>query len=223
MTAGLCVLQAFKVMRNELSKARTVFLVQSTERVITAETLGPPNPSCPVCSVAQSELVVDTSRATLNDLVDGLLRQQLGYGEEFSIHSESGILYDPEEDDNLPKTFDELDLKDGSFITVIDEADEDTKVNLVFSISAKPIEKDMKPIHLPQKLKIATKPKVAVPAETNGHTHAVTNGVTHGKRKRDADEAELEGDVAKKRGKVAAAPSNDIIVLDDADETIVLE
>lgn len=221
MTASLCVLQAFKLIRDELSKAKMVFLTRSTERVISSEPLRPPNPDCPVCNVAQSTLVVDTSRATLNDLVEDLLRSQLGYGEEFSVNSEAGILYDPEEDQNLFKTFDDLDLKDDSFITIIDEADDDTKVNLVFSISEKQLDKELKPIHLSEKLKIATKPKAPSLVEANGHTHPVLNGVANGKRKRDADEAELE-DKAVKRGKVAPTTDDDIVVVDDGDDGAIL-
>lgn len=224
MTAGLCVLEAFKVLRDDMSKTKYTFLTQLPDRVTTAGPHGPPNPNCPVCSAAQMTLVVDPSRATLNDLVEDLLRMELGYGEEFSIQSEAGILYDPEEDQNLPKTFGELGLKEDTFITVIDEADDDTKVNLVLSISEKPLDKDAKPIQLPEKPKIGTKPKEAPPAETDGE-HPVTNGHGHGKRKRDAADAEaLDAEVAKKRGKVAAAPDDDIVVLDDADEgAIVLD
>lgn len=47
------------------------------------------------------------SRATLCDLVD-MLRIDLGYGEEFSINSEGGLLYDVEETENLNKKFSEL-------------------------------------------------------------------------------------------------------------------
>ncbi|KAF2797594.1 ubiquitin-activating enzyme E1 3 [Melanomma pulvis-pyrius CBS 109.77] len=230
MTASLCVLQAFKVMRGELEKAKMVFLTRSTERVISSEALRAPNPTCPVCSVTQSKLLVDTSRATLKDLVDDLLRLQLGYGEEFSVNSEAGILYDPEEDQNLDKTFNQLGLKSDSFITIIDDADDDTKVNVVFTISEKVLDKNTKPIHLPGKLKIGMKPKVTPAAEVNGNGHTrpitngVTNGVANGKRKRDADEAELEDDLVKKRGRVAGVPNDGIVVLEDTtDGAIVID
>ena len=225
MTASLCVLQAFKLMLDALDRAKIVFLTRSSERVIVSEALAKPNPTCPVCSVAQSTLVVDTSRATLNDLVEDLLRLQLGYGEEFSINSDAGILYDPEEDQNLPKTFSELGLKSDTSITVMDEADEDTKVNLVLIITEKSLDQDTKPIHLSEKLKIPTKPKSAVLAkETNGHVHSITNGVTNGKRKRTADEAEQEDELVRKRGKVAAAPEDkDITVIEDGDGAILID
>lgn len=234
MTASLCVLQAFKVMRDDLAKAKMVFLAPNgTERRLTTEPLQAPNPSCPACSVAQSTVIVDPSRATLNDLVQDLLRLQLGYGEEFSVNSEAGILYDPEEDTNLNKTFKELGLVDDSFITVIDEEDEDTKVNLVLSISAKELKKDTKPIHLPEKLKIPPKPKPAAPTEAGGFVHAtmhptsngVTNGLQNGDRKRTADQAGLEDELVRKKGKVAAKPDDDdvVIVDDPTDGAIVID
>lgn len=229
MTASLCVLQAFKVMRNELDKAKFIFLTRSVERVLTAEPLRPPNPTCPVCSVAQSTLEVDLSRATIKDLVEDLLRLQLGYGEEFSVTNEAGqILYDPEEDLNLSKTFGEFGIKKDSFITVIDEADENPRVNLVLSIAEGDLDKDSKPIHLSEKVEIGTKPAIEAAVETNGHIVPITNGVANGtstKRKRDADEAGLEDELVKKRGKVAAKhPDNEVVIVDDAvDDTIVLD
>jgi hypothetical protein len=39
MTAGLCVLEAFKVLRSQLHKAKFSFLTRSTERVIATESL----------------------------------------------------------------------------------------------------------------------------------------------------------------------------------------
>ena len=226
MTAGLCVLQAFKVMRDDLEKARMVFLVRSTERVISVESLRPPKPECPVCSVTQSTVIVDTARATLNDLVEDFLKLELGYGGEFSVSSEAGILYDPELDDNLPKKFGELGVKGDSFITVVDEEDENPRVNLVLAISEKSLPEDSKPIHLAEKLDIARKPKPTPLTETNGQAVVVTNGV-NGKRKRGATEADLEDDLVRKRGKVAeqssvAAQNGDIIVLDDSTNGAIL-
>ena len=84
-----------------------------------------------------SRLLVDPSRATLNDLVEGVLRVQLQYGEEFSVNSEAGTLYDPELDDNLSKSFSDLGIKSDSFLTVIDDDDENPRVNLSLSISEK--------------------------------------------------------------------------------------
>lgn len=81
----------------------------TTERLLATDRDREPNPACPVCSVAQSRVLVDLSRATLGDLVD-MLRLDLGYGEEFSVDSEAGLLYDVEETENLGKRFSDLGL-----------------------------------------------------------------------------------------------------------------
>ena len=78
---------------------------------------------------------MDTSRATLNDLVEGVLKTQLGYGEEFTVNNEVGTLYDPELDDNLSKKFSDLGIEADSFLTVVDDDDENPRVNLSLSIS----------------------------------------------------------------------------------------
>lgn len=85
--------------------------------------------------MTQSRIVVDPSRATLNDLVEDVLKLQLGYSGEFSVNNEVGTLYDPELDDNLYKKFSDLGIKADSFLTVIDDDDENPRVNLSLSIS----------------------------------------------------------------------------------------
>jgi ubiquitin-like 1-activating enzyme E1 B len=237
MTAGLCVLQAFKVMRNEISKAKFAFLTRSTERVIASETLQKPNPHCATCGVAYATLVVDTKRAKLSDLVESILKTQLGYGEEFSVKRDADLLYDVDEDVHLEKTFEELGLKADTFITVFDEADEDGKIDVLFSVIEKEIEGDAPPLSLPEEVVIAKKPKKVVP-ETNGHAlpngsidatmHSALNGTTNGSTKRKADAAELEGEIVRKKGKVMEEPrkdkpdENDVVVIED-DGAIVLD
>lgn len=111
-----------------------------------------PNPDCPVCSVAQTRLAVNLSRATLNDLVENFLRVQLGYGDEFVVSSDTGTLYDVEETENLSKKLSELGssirgstitcyhanitagIKHNSFLTITDDDEENPRVNLVLSI-----------------------------------------------------------------------------------------
>lgn len=78
-------------------------------RLIAPDRPQPPNPKCPVCSVFQTSAYVDLSRATLNDLVEDFLRLQLGYGDkEIAVSSEAGILYDPDETENLSKKLSDL-------------------------------------------------------------------------------------------------------------------
>lgn len=73
------------------------------QRLLSTDKFREPNPECPVCSPAQTRVLVDMSRATLNDLVENLLRLELGYGDEFAVNNEVGTLYDADETENLTK------------------------------------------------------------------------------------------------------------------------
>lgn len=130
MTAGLCVLQAMKVLKNDYANARMVFLERSGARAINSDSLKPPNPDCPICSVAVGRVTIDPKRATINDLVDDVLRSQLGYGEEFSVNTELGTVYDPDLEDNLPKKLVDVGVRSESFLTVVDDTDDQPRVNL---------------------------------------------------------------------------------------------
>ncbi|KAI4123719.1 MAG: hypothetical protein LQ347_006047 [Umbilicaria vellea] len=228
MTAGLCVLQAFKVMRQDLGKAKMVFLERSAARVINTDTLKPPNPNCSVCGVTQSRLVVDPARATLNDLVEDILRFKLGYGGEFSINNEVGTIYDPELDDNLSKKFSDLGIEADSFLTVIDDDEDNPRVNLSLSISEQTLPEDSKPVMIADGLTIARRPKMISEAHPNGAAKgaASANGIST-KRKRSADDASIDQqEQVSKRGKVKEASANgdDLVILDDAsDGAIVLD
>lgn len=112
-----------------------MFLERSGVRAINTANLSAPNPQCPVCSVAQGRISIDLERATLNDLVEDVLRGQLGYGEELSISNQMGTIYDPDLDDNLPKKLKDLGVSNDSFLTVVDEEDENTRVNLDLLVS----------------------------------------------------------------------------------------
>ncbi|KAF2032510.1 ubiquitin-activating enzyme E1 3 [Setomelanomma holmii] len=226
MTASLCVLQAFKVMREQLHKAKFAFLTRSTERVIASEALQKPNPHCATCGVAYATLVVDIKRAKLCDLVEDVIKGQLGYGDDFSVKRDANLLYDIDEDIHLDKTFEELELKADTFITISDEADQDAKVDVIFSVIEQEVADNAKPISLPEEVAIAKKPKKPV-AETNGHAerngkidatmHA--NGTTNGTTKRKADEADLEDDIVRKKGKVMESinggKDDDVVVIED--------
>ena len=204
-----------------------MFLTRSEARACTTDSLRPPNPDCPVCGVAQSRLVIDPARATLNDLVDDVLRQQLGYGDEITVNNEIGTVYDPDLDDNLPKKFAELGIKNESFLTIIDD-NEEPRVNLLLSISEKSLPEDGRPVLLTSKPEIARKhkppPMVEVNGAPNGRLPSPASPVA--KRKRAADDEEgLEEVVAKKRVTLSGSgPEEDTIVLDDTgDGTIVID
>ncbi|EEP79793.1 hypothetical protein UREG_04639 [Uncinocarpus reesii 1704] len=221
MTAALCILQAFKVLKDDYANAKMIFLERSGVRAINTDSLKPPNPECPVCSVAQGKIFVDPNRATLNDLVEGILRLKLGYGDEFSINNQLGTIYDPDLEDNLSKKLSDLGVGNDSFVTVIDEEDPSPKVNLELLVAERTAPEAQTPVSLETELSIPTKPKVPVVEPTNG-THEQING----KRKRTADEAELEngGPQLKKIAKTGTGSGGDgPIVLDDDTGAILID
>ncbi|OJJ44937.1 hypothetical protein ASPZODRAFT_160466 [Penicilliopsis zonata CBS 506.65] len=231
MTAGLCVLQALKVLKDDLANAKMVFLERSGVRAINSDSLKAPNPNCPVCSVAQGRVFIDPTRATLNDLVRDVLRLQLGYGEEFSLSNEIGTIYDPDLEDNLPKTLSELGVKDESFITVVDEEDENPRVNLelVIRVSQKLDEpaatEEKKPVTLERVMDIPRKPKAATPPPTEQVNGTTAHEPVTGKRKREAEGELSNGYERVKRVASVAVGSGDgadPIVLDEADGGAIL-
>ena len=225
MTAGLCVLQAFKLLRGDLQKARMVFLTRSTERMISSEALRPSKPDCAVCGVAHATVRLDVSKATVKDLVEGILRGQWGYGEEISVSSEAGVLYDVEAEDNLEKTFKDLGVEAGQFLTIVDDAFENPRVNLVLALSAKDQADESPPIIVAEKVDIPLRPPTSTSATANG-TNGVTAEMVTGKRKREADEAGLEEEQTKKRGKVveetATVPDDSVVLVDDSTNGAIL-
>ena len=176
IVAGLCVLQSFKVLQGDYAATRFVFLSPfNQDRLMSNDRNGLPNPDCPVCSPAQTRLLVDLSRATLNDLVEDFLRLELGYGEEFSVSNEVGVLYDPDETENLSKKLGDLGIKGESFLTVMDEDMDNPRVNLVISVqelkdaAAAAADKPIKLVDAPKeggKIEIPRRPKsVSKPVE----------------------------------------------------------
>jgi ubiquitin-like 1-activating enzyme E1 B len=249
-TAGLCVMQAFKVLRGEYGRAKMLFLEQSGARALNSEPPRLPNPECAVCSVANASVEVDPDRATLGDLVAGVLKSELGYGEEITIMNEIGPIYDPDMEDMLDKKFQELGIGDQSFLTVIDDEEDGLdgkmpRVNLQLVISTiAQVPEGRRPVLLAtEKVDIPRKQRKPLPEEireSNGVRVGVKNGAA--RVKRSAEEAGLDDSDALKRKAAAevddasrvgkkdktnaatAGNGHELIVLDDpGDGSIVID
>ncbi|KAK6384432.1 uncharacterized protein PV06_10929 [Exophiala oligosperma] len=237
MVAGLCVMQAFKVLRKEYDKTKWLWLWNGALRT---DKLEEPNSECAVCSVAMARAHVDFEKATLKDLVEGILRAKLGYGEEITVMSDAGVLYDPDLEDNLEKKLPELNVSDASFILIKDEEDENPRIDLQLAIEAKKPKDETKTVELIEKegqnFEIPRKPKKesldgdqATGASTDDIV--VSNGVSvptsNGKRKRPLDEDDIDATPAKKlqgptNAEVAKSSTMQAIVLDEDDGTILI-
>lgn len=84
-------------------------------RLLAPDKSREPNPECPVCGVFNTSVVVDLGRATLKDIVDDLVKNQLGFKDKtFVVNNDVGTLYDPEDEEdpdepsNLPKKLSDL-------------------------------------------------------------------------------------------------------------------
>lgn len=173
-----------------------------------------------ICGNASSSVLVDPERATLGNLVEDVLRQELGYGNEISVMHEANIIYDPDAEDNLIKKFADLGLKADSVITIIDEGDDDPRVNLSLSISEQALPEDKQPVLLFEKIDIPRKPKQANGA--NGSSAPNGNDDHHReKRKRTAS---ITTEPEPKGKKQAAGTVEDALLVEDpSGGAIVLE
>lgn len=87
--------------------------------------------------------------------------------------------------------------------------------------------KDSKPLKLAEHISIARKPKSAASQDASNNSSFVNGNSDATKRKRDADEAGLEEDQSRKKGKLAepseASNGTAIFVDDTSDGAIVID
>lgn len=215
MVAGLCVLQSLKVLNgNPMESARNVFISRLPERIFNSEPLHAPKPDCIVSGIARAVVKTDPSQLTLQDLVESLLKLDLGYTNELSVVTDQ-LLYDPDFDDNLDRTLSDLKITDGSFVTIIDEEDEGGRVNLELYIEAaangdKNYTMVSKP-DLPQKKAIA-RPSAEEPSDVDlPHKRK-----QHGDRDEPKKRSRVEGDdVVETAGDVET--DDNVVEIDDDD------
>jgi ubiquitin-like 1-activating enzyme E1 B len=193
LTASLSVMLSYKVLRSKVGRSeamakptannslpttilsgkdepalggsKMVFLnSKSTERVITTQGLGHPDPRCPVCSPVYARLrIPKDTKPTLGHLVDEI-NAKLKY-EEFQISTSIGVVYEPDLDDNLPRALSDLgvDLNSNGFITVTDDSDE-PRVDLILSTGPHTEERGGIELDLAGLQELPYKPKAVVSA-----------------------------------------------------------
>ncbi|RYP85593.1 hypothetical protein DL769_000934 [Monosporascus sp. CRB-8-3] len=239
IVAGLCVLEAFKVLKGQYDQAKEVsgtewlpekiranyamqvFLTPfANQRLLASDRPRPPNPDCPVCSVYHTSAYVDFSRVTLSDFVENFVKLQLGYGDrEFAVNSEAGLLYDADETDNLEKKLSELGIKQDNFLIIIDDTDEDTLTNVTVDLrEAKDAVEDIpvkglgdKVSNIPRKRKKTPAVETNGTSNTNGKRAANSEVSTNDLKRSRADDDEVP---QAKRAKMASKPANEDDVID---------
>lgn len=122
--SGIIVLQALHLLRKSYQALRNVHVQFRPNLPLSTITTSGPNRFCGVCRDTYAELPCDTSRTTLREVVEGIL----GGGEnsdspmrEVSVYEDKRVLYDPDWDDNMERTLDDLNVTRGKFLSVVDE------------------------------------------------------------------------------------------------------
>ncbi|KAL7798192.1 hypothetical protein V8C37DRAFT_248117 [Trichoderma ceciliae] len=223
IVAGLCVLQSFKVIKGEYAQAKEVFLTPfANARLLAPDRNREPKHDCPVCGVYYTSVIADLTRATLEDIVDGLVKNQFGYGDkEFVVSNDVGVLYDPDETDNLEKKLTELGIKGGSFLTVTDEDDDDPLVNVVIDIQNGILDnqrESFRTVHAGRP-EIPHKPEKPSPVETNGNSHGQQNG----KHSLDDEVVEVSQGIKRPLPDDDSPPFKKVKVISSADDVVVVE
>lgn len=232
MVAGLCVLQAFKVIKGEYARTKWLWLWNGSLRT---DQLEKPNPECVVCSVAMTRVNIDLDKATLGDLVQNILKTSFSYSDEITVMTEAGIIYDPDLEDNLEKKLVDLGIGDASFIVVKDEEDDTPRVDLQLAVVAVKAEDGRPAVTLVQRegetFEIPRKPeKAPLPEAAESDTddvEIVVNGTAPitAKRKRalsDADANGTETPAKKLPGAVTKGPSSKAVLVDEDDGTLLI-
>ncbi|KAG6048301.1 hypothetical protein E4U39_007547 [Claviceps sp. Clav50 group G5] len=228
IVAGLCVLEAFKVLKGEYGQVKEVFLTPfGAARLLASDTSRLPNPDCPVCGVVNVSVTVDLSRATLNDVVEDIVKEYLGFGDrEFVLSNAVGIMYDYDETENLPKKLSSLGIKGGSFLTVVDEDDEEPFVNVVINIEESTMDEQGKPVQpsTEESPKIPKKPRrtAASNDETDDVQQSEPTQPRHNKGSLKRAHSEEDTPLAKK-AKLTTEDDEDIVLVQDNVGAIVID
>jgi ubiquitin-like 1-activating enzyme E1 B len=219
--AGACVLQAFKIFRGDYSRGAMFAIGKTDARLMNSYQLEP-NPLCSVCSAAYSDVRLDLAEATMQDLVDGVLR--LAY-KSFSIFSPDGLIFerdDAEDDEDmedvLSNKLSNMGITAGTVLRISD--DDKLKVDLALTVEDYSGPLMIQPVKIPDK----PTPKPAPGASEQNGTKAVngahTNGVVaNGVTRKRAASDDLRGPPSSKQ----KVDKNNPIVIDDEDGAIVLD
>jgi ubiquitin-like 1-activating enzyme E1 B len=204
-----------------------VFLSRQPNKVFSTEKLRPPNPYCVVSGVSRTILSVNPTQFTLGNLVEDVIKnnEYLNYESDVTIIS-STLLYDSDFDDNMTKSLGELGVRNGSFLTVIDDED-DGRVNLEIYIEENLETEKFELSHVP-----AMPQKLAPRSTSDGEEDNKELSIEQNKEEEEEEEAgqkrkleDGEINTPSKRQKVNESDEmeDDVVIIDDDDDIIELD
>ena len=144
-------------------------------------------------------------------------RDKFEYGEEISLQAEGGkLLYDIDFEDLLDRSLGDLGLFEGRTLIVVDE--DTDRVNVEFLIS------EGDELIIPELGgEIPSKPAETKTKQQNGvEPHAVVENGTGKKREREDDEGDMQ---FRKKARVAVEGDgmNDVIIIDEDEDTVMID
>lgn len=121
--AGGIVTEALKLLAGRGDECRMVWIKRGGPRVLQPMRLAQPNPACYVCGKAKLQLTLDTSRFTLAQLFDVVLRKGVGMNDPgVDVPGNYIGVREDHEPDYLARPLDAVMVRDGSILSVDDHS-----------------------------------------------------------------------------------------------------
>jgi len=127
IVSGLIVLQALHILKGSYEKLKNVHLQYKPAVPLSVVSLSAPNKQCGVCRDTYAVLRCDPARATLGEVVKGVLGDD---EREVSVYEGQRVLSDPDWDDNNERTLESLGVTRGKFLAIVDEEGELSTISL---------------------------------------------------------------------------------------------
>lgn len=133
--AGVLVLQALDVLRNDWTRTRSVWLSRANNRVLIPSVPNKPSPVCSICRVVYLPVAVAPGY-TLGQFVADVVEGELGMDGHVIVQEAARVVYETDDlEDNAGKTLAELGIKEGKFVTVTDDDADPVKFPISFSFA----------------------------------------------------------------------------------------
>lgn len=120
--AGVLVLQALNVLRSTWSQAKMVWLSRQPNKILSLSQLPQPNSQCSICRAVYLPISYKPGAFTLGQFVDQVVVDKVGFNGHVIVREGSRVLFETEDfEDNKDKTFEDMGLTEGVFLTVLDD------------------------------------------------------------------------------------------------------
>lgn len=133
IVAGAQILQLIHALKAQWKDAKAIWYARTPLRALNSTALTAPSSLCPTCRTPYVPIKIDSKSLTVGQFKKDILDDWLGIDYDISMVEGTRIIYDPDFDDNAEKTFDDLQIGQGSQLQVNDE--DGDKMPVIFLIS----------------------------------------------------------------------------------------